>query len=106
MKYELVTIDCGHEYTEPCNILYEGDQIYVVRKENGNEIPVRKGSALFFVREVKPKVDLNELVIHAMKLANEEGAYSVIYTNAWLTIFLDKLIEAGALKEGEYEIPN
>lgn len=108
MEYELVMLDCGHIYTEPCNVLYESDQLSLIRKSDGIELAVKKNDKYPYVREVNHKVDLRTLVRYLMQEVNTDSPDNDIVTvsTKWLSAFIDKMVKAGILAEGEYEIPS
>lgn len=105
-QYEYVTLDAGHEYTQPCEVLLETEMSYFI-KLGGNECIVGKNSTRASVREVKEKIDVYTLLSKVASDTDDElcGESEVSSLgDEWVKYFADKLIKAGALKEGMYEL--
>jgi hypothetical protein len=102
-KYEHVSFDAGHEYTTPCQVLMETDDSYFILL-GLTEVLVRKRVGLCKVREIKEKVDVYNLVL-SIAFDTEQSLDFVSGLGAeWFNEFTSRLIKAGALREGLYEI--
>lgn len=110
VQYEKVTMDAGHEYIESCQVLFETQQGWLVVLSNGEEEYILKGQVSQYVRGARPLIDIQELVYRVMRKTDEHVGWELYGVEAkvddWLPTFVDKLIETGALKAGQYEIPN
>ena len=106
--YEKVVIDAGHEYIESCQVLFETQQGWLIKKvETGTEQFVRKGADFSFVRRTPEKVGVYPLVRRLIIQVDEEYDVDTLSpSDDWIESFVDRLIETGALKDGQYEIPN
>lgn len=104
-KYELVTFDSGHEYTKPCQLLMETESSWFVGVIGGGETLVSKVHGYMKLREVKEKVDVYALLSATALAVDKELVEGEVkgLGEAWVKLFGEKLIKAGALKVGLYE---
>jgi hypothetical protein len=102
-KYEYVILDSGHEYDTPCELLLETSANYLIKHEHG-EVLVSKGCSNQLVRKVKEKVSVHALVLELACEIELQGPLHIEQSlDNWCKLLTDKLIKAGALKEGLYE---
>jgi len=101
-QYEYMTLDAGHEYTQPCEVLFETKSNYLIKLPDCEKLVWKDSTGNDSVREVKKKVNVYEVVAKCV------CAYVKLGGNGDLVVdtkgVTEYLLEVGALSEGMYEI--
>ena len=96
-----MTLDAGHEYTQPCEVLFETKSNYLIKLPDYEKLVWKDSTGHDSVREVKEKVDLPKLINLAKGYAMMDQSDGGIHVCNRMADFLRV---HGALKDGMYEI--